>query len=96
MYVADAAGKVVSTSTPAGGAPARRLPQGILDHLGPMRVPGEVVFTDAVSDAGGDPAIYMALPVDGGRLALGALDTGYLRELQGSIAFGEAGHAAIV
>ena len=43
----------------------------------------------------GRPVLYLVRPL-GGRLAIGALETGYFVALAGKIAFGERGHAVIL
>ena len=55
-----------------------------------------VHFSGVMPDVDGTPVIFMALAVDEERIVIGALSTEYIRQLQGSITFGERGHSAIV
>lgn len=55
-----------------------------------------VQFSRVMPDVDGIPVIFMVTAIAGDRLVLGALSTAYIRELQGSITFGERGHSAIV
>ena len=58
--------------------------------------PGRVLFSPVTFDPRGNPAIYLAMQVPDGHLALGEVRTDYLVELQRGISFGVKGHAAIV
>ncbi len=57
---------------------------------------GKPVFSDAMEGAAGRPTIFLVQRLDQGRMALGALSTDYIREVQRAITFGARGHAAIV
>jgi len=57
---------------------------------------GKPAFSDVMEGPEGAPAIFLAQRLDRGRLALGALATDYVREVQRAITFGARGHAAIV
>lgn len=57
---------------------------------------GRLVFTNVRHNPNGLPAIYVVKKVDHGTISLGELGTGYLRDTQRAVAFGEGGHAAIV
>jgi len=55
-----------------------------------------VHFSGVMTDVDGNPVIFMVLSIDDERIVIGALSTDYIRQLQGSITFGERGHSAIV
>ncbi len=55
-----------------------------------------VHFSGVMPDVDGIPVIFMVRAVDDRRIVIGALSTEYIRQLQGSITFGERGHSAIV
>ncbi len=57
---------------------------------------GEVRYSPVMPGRAGLPAIVLAQRLEGGRYALGAIGTDYIRDVQRTIAFGEKGHAAIV
>src|SRR5215471_6353501 len=50
----------------------------------------------SIPNRAGEPTLFLLQPLDGGRYALGALQTDYFVELQSAIAFGKSGHAVIV
>ena len=53
-------------------------------------------FSGVMPDVDGVPVIFMVKAINAGRIVIGALSIAYIRELQGSITFGERGHSAIV
>jgi len=53
-------------------------------------------FSDVMADATGRPTLFLTQRLSSGRTAVVALDLGYIRQSQKSIAFGRKGHAAIV
>lgn len=57
---------------------------------------GRLMFSNAVLNPNGKPAIYLTKKVGPNLVALGELSTQYLRDAQQGVAFGEGGHAAIV
>lgn len=57
---------------------------------------GQLVFTDVMQSPNGAPAIYLVRDLEHGQIALGQLNTRYVRDTQSAIAFGEGGHAAVV
>ncbi|MEQ9641332.1 MAG: sensor histidine kinase [Alphaproteobacteria bacterium] len=74
---------------------------GGLPPLGPLRAlaltaTGSVAFSGVLANGAGTPTLYTVKDLGAGRVAIGALHTGYLVEVQKAIAFGERGHSAIV
>lgn len=57
---------------------------------------GGVVFSEVLADSEGHPAVFAASFRAGLPIAVARMSLDHLRELRGSIAFGERGHAAIV
>lgn len=57
---------------------------------------GRMMFSNAVRNPNGAPAIYLTKKVGPNLVALGELSTRYMRDTQQAVAFGEGGHAAIV
>lgn len=57
---------------------------------------GRLMFSNAVLNPNGKPAIYLTKKIGPNLVALGELSTQYLRDAQQGVAFGEGGHAAIV
>ncbi len=57
--------------------------------------PGGIVISNLIR-VDGDPMFFVMRSFDDGVLALGALETAFLREVQAAIVFGERGHSMIV
>ena len=57
--------------------------------------PGEIVISDLVR-VGDQPLFFVMRAVEDGVLALGELETTFLREVQAAIVFGDRGHSMIV
>jgi len=73
-----------------------RLPQALLDKLSALSRGGGIVFSNVLKDTRGRATIYLVRRLDAGRMAVGAMDLGYIRRMQKSITFGKNGHSAIV
>jgi len=70
-------------------------PPGRLELVRSRAVEGQVRFSGVLLGPGGEPMLLMVRRT-GSSITVGALDTGYFRELGSTITFGEAGHVAIV
>ncbi|MCH7865409.1 MAG: PAS domain S-box protein, partial [Proteobacteria bacterium] len=73
-----------------------RLPAPTLNRLRPAFDNPDVTFSNVMPDAKGQPTIFLTHRLGPGRIAIGALDLGYIRQVQKAIAFGRKGHSAIV
>ena len=96
ICVVDAQGRITGSVVPGGRAlPATILPE-LRRRVIPLLKEGVVTFAPVMTGPQGQPVIYLGEKLPDGGYALAALSTDYLAELQRSISFGRAGHAAIV
>lgn len=95
LCIVSPQGQVLKSVHALAAAPAS-LPPARMTVLAELasRAPGTI--SDVMANGAGEPTLYLARPLADGSLAVGALDTGYIRQLQRAIAFGQKGHAAIV
>ncbi len=91
-------GRVVHFIGTARTMRPERIPAETMDRLVRLAESGggEVRFSPVMPGRAGLPAIVLAQRLGGGRYAVGAIGTDYIRDVQRAIAFGEKGHAAIV
>ena len=73
----------------------KTLDKAILATLRPLLY-NHVAYSGIMADASERPTIFLVQQLDGGRIAVAALDPAYLVQLQETITFGQDGHAAIV
>ncbi len=73
-----------------------RIPKDILDRLKPLAVGNDVAFSGVMADEKGRPTIYLVRRIEKDRIAIAALDLGYIHQVQKAIQFGKKGHSAIV
>ena len=73
-----------------------RLPTQILNRLRPAFDNPDATFSSVMPDAKGRPTIFLTLRLGPNRIAIGALDLEYIRQVQKAIIFGRKGHSAIV
>ena len=98
VSIADGRNEIVSSLS--GGPPGMisALPSGeTIDGFREMAsaAGGEVVITDIMRD-GDAPAFFVLLALEDERLAVGALGTDFIRQVQRAITFGKRGHSMIV
>ena len=75
--------------------PGKAFDRATIMGLMPL-VYNRIAFSPVMPDASGQPTIFLVQRLDKDRIALAALSTDYLVQLQSTIAFGEQGYAAIV
>ncbi len=68
----------------------------ILKRLRFFVTENDIAFTDLMADDEGRETIYLVRRLGTGKMAVGGLDLGYIRQIQKSIKFGKKGHSAIV
>ncbi|NQV83646.1 MAG: PAS-domain containing protein [Rhodospirillales bacterium] len=95
IYIVEPDGRI-AVALPFDEDSKKQIPQALWDKLSVISKPGETVFSNVMKDARDRGTIFLVRRLDAGRMAIGALDLGYIRKLQKSIAFGKRGHSAIV
>jgi signal transduction histidine kinase len=73
----------------------KTLDKTILATLQPLLY-NHIAYSGIMADASGRPTIYLVQQLDGGRIAVAALDPAYLVQVQNAISFGQNGYAAIL
>ena len=61
-----------------------------------LRHPGSVSVSPVMLNKRGEPMFYLLRLTRAGKVALAAVDTGYVKQVQRGITFGEGGHAVVV
>lgn len=78
------------------GQPGEYIPVTTFEKLRASQADRETRFSDVMADSMGRPAIYLVKSLASGRIAIGAVNLDYVRQLQSAISFGRKGHSAIV
>ena len=73
-----------------------RIPKDLLDRLKPLAAGNDIAFSGVMADEKGRPTIYLVRRIEKDRIAIAALDLGYIHQVQKAIKFGKKGHSAIV
>ena len=97
----DANGTIAQLQCALSCPQEHRFPEAVHASLGDVirsaeNNHGEVLFSDILHNALGEPAIFLVKSMPGGKTAIGEVTTSYFIELQKTVSFGEKGHAAIV
>ena len=85
----------VLTDINPGPMPGKVFDPVLITGLMPL-VYNKIAFSPVMPDSSGQPTIFLVQRLDKNRIALAALSTDYLVQLQSTISFGEEGYAAIV
>lgn len=94
VSIVEKDGRVALSFAIVGVAP-ERFQNSLLDTLRAYGG-GQTVFSNVMRDAQDRGTIYLVRRLKGERLAVGALDLGYIRKIQKSIYFGKEAHSIIV
>ena len=95
VHIVEEDGRIAKSLGIGEDAP-ERIADALLDKLLAISGGGKTIFSNVMMDARGRGTIYLARRLENGRMALGALDLGYIQQIQKSIVFGKKGHSAIV
>jgi len=85
----------VLTDIRADPMPGKAFDSATITGLMPLMY-DKIAFSPVMADSGGQPTIFLVQRLDEKRIAMAALSTDYLVQLQSTISFGEQGYAAVV
>ncbi|MBT3305019.1 MAG: PAS domain S-box protein [Alphaproteobacteria bacterium] len=95
VFIVDNDGRV-ALSLSLNGDARKQMPKTLLDKLSAIAKPDDIVFSNVMKNARGKGTIFLVRRLIDGRMAIGALNLGYIRKIQKSVTFGKRGHSAIV
>jgi diguanylate cyclase (GGDEF)-like protein/PAS domain S-box-containing protein len=96
VCIVEPSGAVVASALPPDGKAPARIPERVLAQIGPLPPAGVVKFSSVQAGPDGVPRIFLAMRLPERDLAIAAISTDYIREIQETVSFGIGGHAAIV